>query len=192
MYELQIAQALREELGDDAYPLDLNEDDTFDERDGATNAAVAVAATNGDDMYSTPEGRVGRGLPANFVTSTPYAEGLRQGIHLEEEQEQDKHLAALRDDENKYLQAGKSAAPSLIMPLSSSSSFFMLGENERLKVLYDARGHELERLKEQVRSLQEEASQETRRLQHERALLLQNQKKLEIEASNFICMVVSG
>ena len=55
------------------------------------------------------------------------------------------------------------------------------GHDEQLKVLYEARGHEIARLQRQVRSLEEEAQQDNRRLQHEAALLQGERRKLEAE-----------
>ncbi len=47
--------------------------------------------------------------------------------------------------------------------------------------MYEARGHEIARLQRQVRSLEEEAQQDNRRLQHEAALLQGERRKLEAE-----------
>lgn len=60
--------------------------------------------------------------------------------------------------------------------------FFLADYNdEQVKVLYEARGHEIRRLQEQVRGLQENEMKENRRLQHEKALLLADKNKLEAE-----------
>ena len=116
-----------------------------------------------NDIMSTP----GTRLPAHYLTSTPYNlanhhhDQLSHGALLDTP-DSDQHQEQDDDLENRYLSA------------TSKTS-------DHLEILYEARGKEIDRLRQKLGEASDHGDLATRRLQHDLALIKGEKEKLQVQ-----------
>ncbi len=149
--------------GLDKYPVDLVEDDTVDEGSGDIEDDHVPPVT----PQAAPE--IFRRRQEPLLTSTPQLQ--MQQLSLEEGPLDTPDRAAGQDFEKRYLGASELSSFGNDLCGTTFGCLADFSDQQQLKVLYEARGHEIKRLQE-----------EGRQLQHDKALVTAEKNHLEAEA----------